>query len=144
MITGGKNYFRIVFGGSTGKPCNSPGGYYIQRILGNYFLSAVIAPFVPVSIFGEIFRRERERERERERDTEFLDFRVRQSQPLASGEVVVREKMLCGFLCNCGNVWVRPKLRIASLSVPHKRPVTTTVVALQMRKQDVSDKIGRN
>ena len=33
------------------------------------------------------------------------------------------------------------QLRIASLSVPRKRSVTTTVVALQMRKQDVSPAI---
>ena len=55
MITGRKNYVRIIFGGSTGKSCNSPGGYYITKFLGNYVLSAVIVPFVPVKIFGEIF-----------------------------------------------------------------------------------------
>ena len=55
MITGRKNDFQIIFGGSTGKSCNSPGGYYITKYWGNYFLSAVIAPFAPVKIFGEIF-----------------------------------------------------------------------------------------
>ena len=39
---------------------------------------------------------------------EFLDFRVKQSQPLATGEIVVRDKMLCEYLCNYGSVWVRP------------------------------------
>ena len=29
-LQAGKNYFRIIFGGSTGKSCNSPGGYYIK------------------------------------------------------------------------------------------------------------------
>ena len=44
MITGRKNYFRIIFGGSTGKSCKSPGGYYIIKFLGNYFSHPVRAP----------------------------------------------------------------------------------------------------
>ena len=48
-------FWGIIFGGSTGKSCNSPGGYYITTSLENYFLSAVIAPFGPVKIFGEFF-----------------------------------------------------------------------------------------
>ena len=46
MITGRKNYFRIIFGGSTGKSCKSPGGYYIIKFLGNYFSHPVRAPFL--------------------------------------------------------------------------------------------------
>ena len=38
--------FRIVFGGSTGKSCKNPGGYYIIKFLGNYFSHPVRAPFV--------------------------------------------------------------------------------------------------
>ena len=33
MITGRKNYFRIIFGGSTGKSCKSPRGYYRGGLL---------------------------------------------------------------------------------------------------------------
>ena len=44
MITGRKNYYRIIFGGSTGKSCKSPGGYYIIKFLGNYFSHPVRAP----------------------------------------------------------------------------------------------------
>ena len=44
MNTGRKNYFRIIFGGSTGKSCESPGGYYITQFLGNYFSHPVRAP----------------------------------------------------------------------------------------------------
>ena len=46
MITGRKNYFRIIFGGSTGKSCKSPGGYYIIKYLGNSFSHPVRAPFL--------------------------------------------------------------------------------------------------
>ena len=46
MITGRKNYFRTIFGGSTGKSCKSPGGYYIIKFLGNYFSHPVRAPFL--------------------------------------------------------------------------------------------------
>ena len=46
MITGRKNYFRILFGGSTGKSCKSPGGYYIIKFLANYFSHPVRAPFL--------------------------------------------------------------------------------------------------
>ena len=44
MITGRKNVFRIIFGGSTGKSCKSPRGYYIIKFLGNYFSRPVRAP----------------------------------------------------------------------------------------------------
>ena len=46
MITGRKNYFRTIFGGSTAKSCKSPGGYYIIKFLGNYFSYPVRAPFL--------------------------------------------------------------------------------------------------
>ena len=46
MITGRENYFRIIFGGSTGKFCKSPGGYCIITFLGNYFSHPVRAPFL--------------------------------------------------------------------------------------------------
>ena len=40
--------FRITFGGSTGKSCKSPGGYYIIKFLGNYFSHPVLkSPFSP-------------------------------------------------------------------------------------------------
>ena len=45
MITGRKNYFRIIFGGSTGKDCNSPGGYYITKFLGELFFECCNSPF---------------------------------------------------------------------------------------------------
>ena len=45
-LQAGKNYFRIIFGGSTGKSCKSPGGYYIIKFLGNYFSHPVRAPFL--------------------------------------------------------------------------------------------------
>ena len=35
---------KIIFGGSTGKSCKSPGGYYIIKFLGNYFSHPVRAP----------------------------------------------------------------------------------------------------
>ena len=50
MITGRKNYFRIIFGGSTGKSCKSPGGYYIIKFLGNYFSHPVRAPSLVTSV----------------------------------------------------------------------------------------------
>ena len=46
MITGRKEYFRIIFGGSTGKSCKSPGGYYIIKFVGNSFSHPVRAPFL--------------------------------------------------------------------------------------------------
>ena len=46
MITGRKNYFWIIFGGSTGKSCKSPEGYYKIKFLGNYFSHPVRAPFL--------------------------------------------------------------------------------------------------
>ena len=41
-----EKYFRIIFGGSTGKSCKSPGGYYIIKFLGNYFSHPIRAPFL--------------------------------------------------------------------------------------------------
>ena len=32
-----KTYFRIIFGGSTGKSCKSPGGYYMINFWGIIF-----------------------------------------------------------------------------------------------------------
>ena len=46
MITGRKNDFRNIFGGSTGKSCKSPGGYYIIKFLGNYLSHLVRASFL--------------------------------------------------------------------------------------------------
>ena len=46
MITGRKQLFSNFFGGSTGKSCKSPGGYYIIKFLGNYFSHPVRAPFL--------------------------------------------------------------------------------------------------
>ena len=48
MIAGRKKYFRIIFGGSPGKSCKSPGGYYIITFLGNYFSHPVRAPSLSV------------------------------------------------------------------------------------------------
>ena len=33
----GDYFWGILFGGSTGKSCNSPGGYYMKKCLPNYF-----------------------------------------------------------------------------------------------------------
>ena len=45
-LQAGKNDCRIIFGGSTGKSCKSPGGYYITKFLGNYSSHPVRAPFL--------------------------------------------------------------------------------------------------
>ena len=55
MITGRKIIFELFSGALQENPVIVPGGYYITKFLGNYFLSAVIAPFAPVKIFGKIF-----------------------------------------------------------------------------------------
>ena len=47
MITGRKKYFRIFFGGSTGKSCKSPRGYYRGALTGQGLIQE--------NLFGEFF-----------------------------------------------------------------------------------------
>ena len=50
MITGRKNYFRIIFGGSTGKSCNR----LLHKIIsGELFFECCNSPFAPVKVFGK-------------------------------------------------------------------------------------------
>ena len=57
----GDYFWGIIFGGSTGKSCKSPGGYYMKKCLpnyfGNHFAVEGISIILSEAIFGKGMRR---------------------------------------------------------------------------------------
>ena len=72
--------------------------------------------------------------------TEQLVFRVRQVS-VQAGKSMSRERIMKGYLNNFGPTWVRPKLKVATLSCPVRNDAATTVILLSARKTVVSSQM---
>ena len=74
--------------------------------------------------------------------SEQVVFRARQ-QMTQAGKVIQRERILRGYLSNFGPVWVRAKMKVATVTRPITGIASSTVLLLSTRKEVVSDSMWR-